>query len=91
MRLRDLGLVRVDEGAVADDLFAADDQPVDAMGAGEHDAGHAIVRAASSRPSVRHTAKSADLPGSSEPMSSRRSTAAPPRVPSRIASRPSSR
>ena len=41
----------------------------------------------SSRPSVRQTAKSAHLPGSSEPMSSRRSTAAPPRVPSRIASR----
>ena len=36
---------------------------------------------------MRHTAKSAHLPGSSEPMSSRRSTAAPPRVPSRIASR----
>ena len=41
----------------------------------------------SSSPSVRHTAKSAHFPVSSEPMSSRRSTAAPPRVPSRIASR----
>ena len=37
--------------------------------------------------SVRHTATSARLPGSSEPMSSRPSTAAPPRVPRRSASR----
>ena len=44
-------------------------------------------RRASSSPSVRQTARSARLPGSSEPMSSRRSTAAPPRVPSRSASR----
>ena len=37
--------------------------------------------------SVRQTAKSAHLPGSSEPRSSRPSTSAPPRVPSRSASR----
>ena len=41
----------------------------------------------SSRPSVRQTARSACLPGSSDPMSSRRSTSAPPRVASRSASR----
>ena len=44
-------------------------------------------RPPSSRPSVRQTAMSARLPGSSEPMSSRPSTAAPPRVPRRSASR----
>ena len=44
-------------------------------------------RPPSSSPSVRQTATSARLPGSSEPMSSRPSTAAPPRVPSRSASR----
>ena len=41
----------------------------------------------SSRPSVAQTARSACLPGSSDPMSSRRSTSAPPRVPIRSASR----
>src|SRR5437588_2076088 len=41
----------------------------------------------SSSPSVRQTARSARLPGSSEPISVRPSTAAPPRVPIRSASR----
>jgi hypothetical protein len=43
MRLRDLGLVCVDKGSVAHDRLTADDQAVDAMGACEDDARHAIV------------------------------------------------
>ena len=85
---RDLVLVGADEAAVADDLLAADVEPVDAVrrrrGRGRRPGSSAPP---SSSPSVRQTAKSARLPGSSEPMSSRPSTAAPPRVPSRSASR----
>ena len=83
----DLLLVGADELAAADDVLAADDEPVDPVRPGEHEPGHGIGRAAELEPVVRQTAKSARLPGSSEPMSSRPSTAAPPRVPSRSASR----
>ena len=85
---RDLVLVGAHEAAVADDLLAADVEPVDAVrrrrGRGRRPDPR---RPPSSSASVRQTARSARLPGSSEPMSSRRSTAAPPRVPSRSASR----
>ena len=74
--------------AVANDLLAADEQPVDAVRAAEDERRDRVVRPGRARaPSVRQTARSAHRPGSSAPMSSRRSTAAPPRVPSRSASR----
>ena len=59
------------------------------LGAGRRRRGPATGSSAppSSRPSVAQIARSACLPGSSDPMSSRRSTSAPPRVPIRSASR----
>ena len=87
MGASDLGLVGAHERAATDDVLAADDEAVDPVRAGQDEPGDGVVCAAELEPVGAPDGEVGLAPGSSEPMSSRPSTAAPPRVPSRSASR----
>ena len=92
-RLRAMGRERsrlssgANERASAHDVLAPDDEPVDPVRAGEDEPRDGVVGPAELQPVGRPDREVRLLPASSEPMSSRPSTAAPPRVPSRSASR----
>ena len=81
-------LVGADEGAAVDDELAGDVEPVDAKRRREHEPSTGSSAPPSSSPSSRPNGEvGARCPARSTPMSSRASTAAPPRVAIRSASR----
>ena len=87
MRARDLALVGTHERAAADDELAADVEAVDSMRAGEDEAGDRICGAGQLEPVRRPHGEIGALPRLDRADVVPPSTSAPPRVPSRIASR----